>query len=67
MVQPRDGTVLFQLQQQLAREETPEPTKGMVVVRGQEGMKKLRWVVLPSGNEDIIKIYLELFGSIFDL
>ena len=38
MVQPRAGTVIFQPQHQLAREKKPEPTKGMVVVRGQEGM-----------------------------
>ena len=33
--------VLFQPQHQLAKEGTPEPTKGMVVVRGQEGMDSL--------------------------
>jgi len=38
MVQPSNGTVLFQPHQRLAREGTTEPTKGMVVVRGQEGM-----------------------------
>ena len=46
VVQPRAGTVLFQLLPQLAREGTPEPTKGMVVVRGQEGMPLLTLTVL---------------------
>jgi len=38
MVQPSNGTMLFQWHQGLVREGTPEPTKGVVVVRGQEGM-----------------------------